>query len=243
MGYYDEYYIPETVSYQYRHFRHTMLIYGYDDESQLFYAMGYTSDRKYRSHCLTYSEFISSIGVDFDRENESYIKRDIERIEFDAFRLNPECDFTFDLSQVYTSLLDYINCEDSGYRHQRGLKYGFDCEREFVNYIKAQKGQYLDERYSRFFMELKELMVRRLEYLAGEQVVSQGILSEYQKICEQQRTVHLLFIKYNLTMDERIIDRLADKMNGIIESEKIILPRITDEIYACLVKKHDEEYL
>lgn len=92
-------------------------------------------------------------------------------------------------------------------------------------------------------MELKELMVRRLEYLAGEQVVSQGILSEYQKICEQQKTVHLLFIKYNLTMDERIIDRLADKMNGIIESEKIILPRITDEIYACLVKKHDEEYL
>ena len=53
MGYYDEYYIPETASYQYRHFRHTMLIYGYDDESQLFYAMGYTSDRKYRSHCLT----------------------------------------------------------------------------------------------------------------------------------------------------------------------------------------------
>lgn len=242
MGYYDEYYIPETVNYQETHFRHTMMIYGYDNAKKL-YAMGYTRDGKYKSHCLTYNEFISAIGVDFDRENESYIKRDIERIEFDAFRLNPECDFTFDLSQVYTSLLDYINCEDSGYRHQRGLKYGFDCEREFVNYIKAQEGKRLDERYSRFFMELKELMVRRLEYLAGEQVVSQEILPEYQKICEQQKTVHLLFIKYNLTMDERIIDRLADKMNGIIESEKIILPRITDEIYACLVKKHDEEYL
>lgn len=206
-------------------------------------VMGYTSDRKYRSHCLTYDEFLSSIMVDFDRETEMYVKGGIERIEFDAFKLNPGYDFTFDLCRFYTSLLDYINCEDSGYRHQRGLKYGFDCEKEFVNYIKTQKGKYLDERYSRFFMELKELMVRRLEYLTGEQVVSQGILSEYQKICEQQRTVHLLFIKYNLTMDERIIDRLADKMNGIIESEKIILPRITDEIYACLVKKHNEEYL
>lgn len=243
MGYYDEYYIPETASYQYRHFRHTMLIYGYDDESQLFYAMGYTSDRKYRSHCLTYDEFISSIGVDFDRKTEPYVKRDIEKIEFDAFRLNPDCDFTFDLSQVYTSLLDYINCEDSGYRHQRGLKYGFDCEREFVNYIKTQKGKYLDERYSRLFMELKELMVRRLEYLTGEQILSQDVLSEYKKICEQQKNIHLLFIKYNLTMDEKIIDRLADKMSSIIESEKNILPRITDEIYACLVKKHSEEYL
>lgn len=243
MGYYDEYYIPETDSYRRRHFRHTMLIHGYDDESKLFYAMGYTSDRKYQSHCLTYDEFISSIGVDFDRKNEPYIKRDIERIEFDAFRLNPECDFKFDLSQVYTSLLDYINCEDSGYRHQRGLKYGFDCEREFVNYIKAQKGEYLDERYSRLFMELKELMVRRLEYLADEQVVSKDILPEYKTICAQQKTIHLLFIKYNLTMDERIIDRLVEKMSGIIEAEKNILPRITDEIYACLVKKHNEEYL
>ena len=92
-------------------------------------------------------------------------------------------------------------------------------------------------------MELKELMVRRLEYLTGEQILSQDVLSEYKKICEQQKIIHLLFIKYNLTMDEKIIDRLADKMSSIIESEKNILPRITDEIYACLVKKHDEEYL
>lgn len=242
MGYFDEYYIPEKSSYQYRHFRHSMLIYGYDDESRLFYAMGYTSDRKYRSHCLTYDEFLSSIRVDFS-ETEIYVKGGIERIEFDAFKLNPKCDFTFDLSRLYTVLLDYINCEDSGYRHQRGLKYGFDCEREFVNYIKAQKGEYLDERYSRFFMELKELMVRRLKYLANEQIISQEMLPEYEKLCEQQKIIHLLFIKYNLTHDESIIYRLIEKMDNIIESEKNILPRITDEIYACLVKKHSEEYL
>ena len=115
---------------------------------------------------------------------------------------DPECDFKFDLSQVYTSLLDYINCEDSGYRHQRGFKYGFDCEREFANYIKAQKGYYLDERYSRLFMELKELMVRRLEYLASEQIVSPEILPEYKPMCEQQKAIHMMFIKYNLTHNE-----------------------------------------
>lgn len=243
MGYYDEYYIPETASFKWRHFRHTMLIYGYDDESQLFYAMGYTGDRKYRSHCLTYDEFISSIGVDFDRKNEPYVKRDIERIEFDAFKLNEECNFAFDLSQIYTSLLDYINSEDSGFRRQKELKYGIDCEKEFVNYITGTKGFDLDERYSRFFMELKELMVRRLEYLTNEQIVSQEVLSEYKKICEQQKIIHLFFIKYNLTQDESIIDRLAEKMNNIIEAEKNVLPRIIDEIYACLVRKHNKEYL
>lgn len=86
-------------------------------------------------------------------------------------------------------------------------------------------------------------MVRRLEYLASEQIVSQEILPEYKPMCEQQKAIHMMFIKYNLTHNESIIDRLVEKMNSIIESEKNILPRITDEIYACLVKKHNEEYL
>lgn len=242
MGFFDEYYIPAKSSYKNRHFRHSMLIYGYDD-MQLFHAMGYTKERKYRSFTLTYDEFVSSIGVDFDLKNEPYVRKDIDRIEFDAFKLNPDYDFKFDLSQVYTSLTDYINSQDRGYLRQKGLVYGIDCEKEFVNYITNRKVLYLDERYSRLFMELKELMVRRLEYLASEQIVSQDILPEYKQICEQQKVIHMLFIKYNLTNNESIIDRLAEKMNSIIEAEKNVLPRITDEIYACLVRKHNEEYL
>ncbi len=57
------------------------------------------------------------------------------------------------------------------------------------------------------------------------------------------KIIHLLFVKYNLTKDGSIIDRLAKKMDNIIEAEKNIIPRITDEIYACLVRRHNEEYL
>lgn len=242
MGYFDEYHIKEKASYQCRHYRHSMLIYGYDDDKQLFYAMGYTKDRKYRSHCLTYDEFISSINVDFDREKEAYVKDGIDKIEFDAFRLNCDFEFTFNLKQVYISLLDFINSEDRGYKATRGVKYGFECEGEFVNYIRAQKGIDLDVRFSRFFMEFKELMIRRLEYLTIERIVSPEILSEYNVICEQQRIIHMLFIKYNLTHNESIIDRLVEKMNSIIDAEKNIVPRIKDEIYAYLSKEYKEEY-
>lgn len=243
LGYFDEYYIPEKSSYKHRHYRHSMLIYGYDEEHELFYAMGYTRSRKYISHCLTFDEFISSIGGDFDRENEDYVKGGIEKIELDAFKLNSVYDFSFDLRRVYASLLDYVNSEDSGYRRQRGQKYGFDCEIEFVNYIIGNKGFDLDERYSRFFMELKELMVRRLEYLTIEKIVSQEILSKYKEICEYQKIIHLLFIKYNLIRDENIIDRIVVRMKKIIEAEKEIVPRIVDQIHDHLVQRHDEEYL
>lgn len=243
MGYFDEYYIREKASYHRRHFRHSMLIYGYDDETQLFNAMGYTKDRKYSSHFLTYDELVSSINVDFDREKEAYVKDGIDKIEFDAFRVNPDFEFTFDLKQVYTSLLDYINSEDSGYKNQRGLKYGLECEEEFVNYIRAQRGNSLDERYSRFFVELKELMLQRLNYLTSRQIVTRALFRDYEIICEQQRIIHMLFIKHNLIRTESIIDRLTERMNSIIDSEKIVLRKIIDEIYAYLVRNNNEEYL
>jgi len=242
MGYFDEYYIKCKTRYNKIHYRHSLLIYGYDDDTRLFYAIGYTNEKKYQPHGLTYDEFISAIGVEFDRQNEKFKKRDIDRIEFNGIKLNPNYEFQIDLKQLYNSLMDYIYSEADGNRCRNGVTYGLGCENEFVNYISNQRGEYLDIRYSRFFMELKELMVRRLEYLVNEKIVSQLLLDEYKKICESQKIIHLLFIKCNLAYKDNIIDQLIARMAEVISAEKKILPQIGNEIYAYLVEKHDEEY-
>lgn len=243
MGYFDEYYIPARLYYKEKHFRHPMLVYGYDDNLKLFYAIGYTNKRKYESFTLTYDEFISSIKVDFDREKQDYEKVNIFRIEFEAFKVNPDFDFKFDLRQIYTSIMDYIHSTDSCNFRRKGLVYGIDCEREFINYLNRQKGELLDERYSRFFMELKEMMVIRLKYLNDEQITSQQVLDEYKGICELQKNIHLMFLKYNISKNEDIIDRIVSKVSEIIEKERELLPIISEEIYEYLAKNHDEVYL
>lgn len=242
MGYYDEYYIPSKSAYNKYHFRHTLLIYGYDDQHQMFEAIGYTKDRKYKSHPISYEEFLSAIKIEFDRNKEEFVKENIDKLEFEAFKLNPEYKFDFNLKEIYQSIKDYINSEENGCRNQKGLKYGINCEKEFINYIRNHKEGPIDERYSRFFMELKELMVRRLNYLYAEGIISDAILEKYKKICDKQKTIHALFIKYNITHNRELIVNMAEKMAGIIEDELKLLPEINDQIYSCLVKRFNEGY-
>jgi hypothetical protein len=44
----DEYYIPERTRYKRDHFKHDLLVYGYDDENKMFTVIGYGVNRHYR---------------------------------------------------------------------------------------------------------------------------------------------------------------------------------------------------
>lgn len=244
IGYFDEYYIPVKESYRVRHFRHTMMIYGYDDQERIFFAIGYTKDRKYKPHTLTYDEYLNAIKWYVDNNSEEHKSFDIDKVEFEAIKINPKYKFIFDLKEVYISIRDYINSVNTKNRTQKNLIYGIDCENEFKNYIiiSGYDDQYLDERYSRFFMELKEVMVRRLEFLAHEKVISPELVELYSEISNMQRLVHLLFLKFNLTCKTDLLDHIVDKINVIIRLEREILPKIQSEIYSFLVSRQADVY-
>ena len=242
MGLFDEYYIPAKASYMKYHFRHSLLIYGYDDDKDSFYAIGYNKNRKYEPHTLTYKEYLSAISVDFDREKEAYYDFCIDKIEFDAFKLNPEFNFEFDWKELYTSLCDYINSTDSR-NNKKDVVFGVDCGVEFSKYISNLTPKSIDIRYSRFFMELKDIMVKRLEYLCSIECITENIVATYKEIAEMQQNIHMMFIKYSMTGNNKIIDQMTLKMNTIIEKEKEILPIIRDKIYLFCKKEYEKGYI
>ncbi len=58
MTYTDEFSIPERISYVRKiHFRHDIMIYGYDSDKSLFNVIGYNEKLKYTSSCVSFSEF------------------------------------------------------------------------------------------------------------------------------------------------------------------------------------------
>jgi len=237
----DEYHVPETGKYHKNHYSHSLMIFGYDDEKECFASIGYTAGQKYCSHELTYKEYekaIRGILID-DSGNESI---GFKKIEFEAFKENPQYDYIFDIKQFYHSLDDYIESyysEGFNSRH----KYGIECERVFSAYISSPQIRELDPRYSRFFMELKQLMVRRLSYLADENVISNSLAEEYAPVCRNQEIVHNLFIKYGVSHDEALRTRIGDLMNKIIEREVSVLMRVRKEISDYILKKDQERYL
>lgn len=245
LGYFDEYHIKAKAAYGKIHFRHGIFIYGYDDAEELFYGIGYVDFAKYKTFTFSYDEFRLALPTDFDRENEKFNPHDIDLIQFNVVKENPDYKFEFNLKEVYTCISDFLNSRDSFVEGRKDLVYGIECEREFANYILDSKNSYLDIRYSRLFMELKDIMVRRLNYLVEINALPPNIVEEYKEIAKMQTTVHLLFIKYELRRKEDIPARAAAIINNIIEAELKILPKICDALRPIVEdnEKKKGEYL
>ena len=152
----DDYYINvKTAVYHQTHFRHTSLLYGVDEEKQIFYAIGYTGNQKYEVFTISFDMFRNAITTEFDRENESYIKEDINKVEIDAFKINPGYIFDFNLKEIYVGISNYLDSCNPKNRDKQGYIYGINCEYSFINYILQSENDRLDPRFSRFFMEMK----------------------------------------------------------------------------------------
>ena len=239
-GFLDEYYLEAKAAFQKRHFRHPLLLYGFDETLQLFYAIGYVANGNYESFTVSFEAFQKAFWADFDREKEPYVKTSIDKIEFDAFRLNPDFEFRFDIRELYQGIDDYLKSRNPKKNVIKNCVFGIQCERYFIRYIAEEKGKehsYLDPRFSRFFMEMKDFMLKRLEFLSRDGYIETSLAERYRPIVAKQNMIHMLFLKYNATQKQMIIDNLISQMSDIIEEETEVLLQVRD----CLLKKIKEE--
>lgn len=91
-------------------------------------------------------------------------------------------------------------------------------------------------------MELKQLMSMRIDYLEKNGFINAGILNEYRPIADKQKIIHNLFVKYNLTHQDSIIDKAVQYQEEIIQMENIILPRLLSELNNYLQHQHAKKY-
>ena len=238
----DDYYIEAKISvYHKTHFRHTSLIYGVDEDNKLFYAIGYIEDQKYKEFTIPFEDFRKAISTHFDRDNEPFIKKAIDRVEFDAFRINPAYKFEFNLKEVYLGISDYLNSCNPHNRDKQGFVYGINCEHSFIDYV-SKSSNFLDPRFSRFFMEMKDITLRRLEYLSREGYISTQCRDLYAPLVKKQNAIHMLFLKYNIKQSAEVINRICDMMEEIIADEERVLRNVKSELFEKLKEQEAKLY-
>lgn len=244
-GYFDEYYIKSKKAYNKFHFRHNILVYGFSKEDKVFNAIGYTSKNKYLPFIISYDEYNSAIYSDFDKINEPYEKKNIDKIEFDAFKINPDYEFKFDIKELYKRINDYYNSINSNDINYKGLIYGINSERKFLSYLESffqSPENSIDVSYSRLYMELKNIMYIRLKYLESISCITPGLSDAYEPLAKKQQCIHLLALKYNLTKNTSILGNTSRLMNEIINVETVILRKVLNDISFYIEKITKEEY-
>lgn len=218
-GNFDEYYIPKKSSYRKRHFNHTFFLYGYDDDNENLYALGYTSDGKFERYEISYTDFIESFFA-------------CDRLWINFKKINSDFNFEFDPIAVRRELYEYVNSVYTGKGMLTKEVYGVSCIRSFGDYVMNvyPQGLSLDLRYSRFFMEYKKYMAEIVAYLAENKYISDCYARFCHEMSKSFERVHLLFLKYNMTGKRELVESALETIFGIATSEIYTMRNIYEEL-------------
>jgi len=214
-GYYDEFYIPNKIAYESHHFRHDFMIYGYDNYKRKFLSIGYTINRNYEKFEFTFEQFVESI---YEMQDNS--------LTLHFCKINKKIKFETNIKELYGELDDFLHSRNRRPLSDIGRVYGLDAEREYINYIKSfiETKEQIDVRFSRLFMELKNLMLVRLQYInANVCKLRDDIFVEYQEIVDSARVIHCLFMKYNILRNTDDLVKTITYQNNIINKEQEVL--------------------
>lgn len=211
-GSYNEKYISSKFAYGKYDFMHDYILIGYEDDD-ILYSVGYTKSRKYEEFTITFDEYLDSL-----------INSTNEYIDINTCKYHAEGNFLFNKAGFLQELYDYLNSSNSQFISNSAYRdriYGLmaiEALKEFT----ISNNSSIDVRYIRAFMEHKNLMELRLNYIYSDK--KSDIPYKYKKVKEEAQKVYFFSIKYNMTKNKDILKRIENGFNLILDLEKQLLP-------------------
>lgn len=224
-------------------FSHAPILYGYDDEKEEIYFGDIYGYGKYSLGIASYKEVINAT-------KEITHHKDVDSIDwrsgFYCVRYTENCyPFQFDIDMFINLLTDYVKQKDSVARWTlpgiiRSDKGKTVCGIRIYPFMQEyllfahNEGVGLDRRGFYVLKEHKLILEKSLTYVMGE-----GWKKEYSvewKMLEKDIQITTIMcnlcIKYNLTSEKNILDKLRDYLVVLEENDKILFPgliRIVEE--------------
>ncbi len=227
----DGYYIYGNLNQRYlsaaeeaeRDFEHDYLLYGFDDEREVFLSIGYWKGI-YRDFEISYEEFY-----------QATLHSMHDHIDIRFFRIHHNFQMPpLDCNLIVIRLRDYLNSVIPEFKNSEPLKNGtLKCGlavwEQLANDIlqMANEDHFLETRYIRCFSEHKAAMQKRVEYLTSQHLLPDSSLSQaFQKCYTPTASVLPLSVKYNMTQNEALIAKISDIILQTSQAEKQLLPQL-----------------
>ena len=211
----DEYYIPNREAYRQYHFKHNMIIHGFDDVAKIFYVAGYDESGKYTLQTITYKELkqaspskVNILGFRKGLDYElvvPYIDRQIKQYNGDV-------------------LLDPV-----GSYPKEGRLVGVQAVNAMLEDVcnAIKEGEPVDVRPISILMEHRQLMYKRLQELASLNIISQEVRDAFvEQVQNCERFRNRVFL-YNVRQDEKDLGSLMELQGKLRD---IRMPNVCDFI-------------
>lgn len=223
----DHFYLPQSKHYQNRTRWHEIFIFGYDlDKGKIYISDNIDHGRYVRTTC------------DFHDFEKAFYSIDIEQAYYsDIFMIRKDGGwFDFKIEEIIYSLENYLTSRGAVGTFFGPSKhtYGMDCIRLMIDFANQER---IDRRAFHLLWEHKELMIRRIEFLATKgfifQTEAQSLLENYKQIVQDALVARTLALKYLIKKDKDTLKRIEKKLKDIIKNETIILSELLDALKSC----------
>lgn len=197
-GIYNEYYIPGKKAYNKFNFNHDYVIFGYDDINRTFKSATYLRNKTYGYFDIAYDDYLSGV-----------IKNDISKTNLNYYKINTDFIPRIDISSIKSKLEDYLFFRRNVNCTVTNEIFGIDVWLELAKYVELAE-ESLDFRFGRVCMEHHGAMLKRIHTLLKYgHLENYTIAKEYEEIYLKTKTIHKLFIKYNVSKNRELLKKVA----------------------------------
>lgn len=234
----DKFYIPDTVKYYEHHFIHDLLIYGYDANLD-YIAYEYNDKKVLNTIKVTPADLMMSLELTENVEPSSLNK------ELIFFKKKGNYHYEFDMELVYDMLNEYLYSKNTYYKarfmnvqedNADLYVYGMDCYKCLINYFYMLEEDEVknDIMLLQLLWEHKKCMLLRLEYMFTNNCIPREdkLYSAFHNIEVQTLILRNMQLKYSISSDKRIIEKIIAMLKRIEDAECSGL----DSLLECMKK-------
>ena len=210
--------------------RHDILVYGYDSEIKTLYCADFMFETSKYSFCnCTYDEFYEAYNNDFVKKQASYLNHNIY-----SYKLKKGCDYEFHINNIVYWIKQYINSETPeywkgyNYSNMNNIAWGISCYDILIQNLKSIGITYIDVRFYCLLKDHKKIMIERLRFIENNTQLLKEYVEFFEEIYSEFVLIVNLVIKYNMTNNLKIIDKIVAKLTEIKNNEYETLVRLID---------------
>lgn len=247
----DQFYISSTQYFDNEHNIHPVMIYGYDDEKDIYYCVGFSIRKSVYYLEVKRDEYHEAL--DKVLNVKKYINDDDY---FCLFKIRSNTRSTFVLERFINELKNYIGGKGSSStaylaRHEvlktpeyyNRSVFGIEVTRSFCDILKngMNDRRVFDYRVMHMICENKKLIFLRLQYLEEMFALpdeAKQKISEYGKISNDYDAIRMLSYKYALSENggKRALDMIKEKDHiESIYQKMMYLYKMEKEILRSLI--------
>ncbi|MCY9530256.1 hypothetical protein M5X04_13105 [Paenibacillus alvei] len=230
----NEQYIPGSPAYQKYYWRHMILIYGFDQDKQIFNTAGFFGGNKY-----------SVSTASFEQVEQAYYSHDSSCIDGKDFMnhllfysFNKHGKYDFDIHSVHEQLQDYYYSRNTSKRHRafrnplKG-KYGLQIYDDFkIHLDNVINGGRFKRHSFQLLWEHKRTMLERINYMVGHNYLtnSEQNYNNYSVLEKKTNILRMMMIKSLFNKDHYDIEKMIYIVDEIKDYERSALETLIESI-------------